>query len=164
MEKMITRPGFEPILEKIFMHFDSQILLKCLSSVCKYWKQVVQNSSFLMKQLKIAKMPEDKLMKWKELTVRIPHDVNLIHGLSRCIFWALNEHKTNGFLFPETAASAFGLMPLLKFMASYTDLDFSGEATNGSSPLHYAAQGGHLEVLKYLATLNKNIVAENKNK
>ena len=165
MEKIITKPGFEPILEKIFMHFDSQFLMKCLSSVCKYWNQVVQNPSFLMKQLKFGKMPEDKLKKWKELAIVLQNDDNLIHDFSRCMFWALNEYKANGFLYPETAASALGLVPLLQFIESCTKIDFSGEANNGSSALHYAAENGQLEVFKFLATfIEKNANIENKYK
>ena len=161
MEKVIRETGFEPILEKIFKHLDLVTLVSCLS-VCKYWNGVVQNPSLLLKQLKFAKMPEDKFNKWKELAVNILDDVNLTHGLSRCIFWALNEHKSNGFLFPETAASALGLISLLKFIASYTEIDFSGEANNGSSSLHYAAQNGHLDTLKFLATLSKDLISGNK--
>ena len=162
MEKIINATGFEPLLENIFKHLDFATLGPCLT-VCRYWNQVVKNPTFLLKQLKFAKMPEDKLKKWKELAIRIPDDVNLTHSLSRCIFWALNHHKINGFLFPETAASALGLVPVLKFIASYTEIDFSGEATNGSSPLHYAADYGHLDALKFHATLIENIgTIENK--
>ena len=42
MEKIITKPGLEPILEKIFKHLDLSTLSTCLS-VTKYWNKVVQN-------------------------------------------------------------------------------------------------------------------------
>ena len=161
MEKLIQQTGFEPILEKIFKHLDSATLMSCLS-VCKYWNQVVQNPSFLLMWSKLAKMPENILSKWKDLAIKLQDKVDLTYDFSKCLLWISNIHENNGFLFPETVASALGLVSLLKFIASYTNIDFSGEADNGSSPLHYAAEKGHVEALKFLGTLTKNVVTENK--
>ena len=127
---MITTPGYEPILEKIFRHFDPQILLKCLSSVCKYWNQVVQNPYFLLMQLKLAKIPEDILKKWKELAHSLQEDVNLTHSLSRCFFWALAACKNIGYVSPDCLTTKYELYFTLPqksercFMSSCFDVDF----------------------------------------
>ena len=114
MEKIITKNGFEPILEKIFKHSDSATLMSCLS-VCKYWNKVVQNPSFLLICLKLAKIPEDIFQKWKELAIMLQHKIVLSNHFSRCLLWTLKKCKDIGFISPETAASALGLVPLLEF-------------------------------------------------
>ena len=156
MEKLIQETGFEPILENIFKHLDSATLMSCLS-VCKYWNQVVQNPSFLLMWSKLAKMPENILQQWKKLAMKLQDKVDLTYDFSKCLLWVTKVHAENGFLFPETAASALGLVRLLEFITSYTYIDFSGEANNGSTPLHYAAQFGQLEALKFLASKTKTL-------
>ena len=126
MEKIITEPGLEHILEKIFTHLESATLFPCLF-VCKYWNQIVQNPPFLLKQLRLAKMPEDIFQKWKQLTFKIQDNTKLTQQLSRCLLWALTQSKTHGFLSPETVASGLGLVPLLEFITTFTDIDFCGE-------------------------------------
>ena len=75
MEKIIKETGLEPILEKIFKHLDSTMLLTCLS-VCKYWNQAVQNPSLLM-WLKLAKMPVKIL---KQVEYESARSMNICFG------------------------------------------------------------------------------------
>ena len=160
MEKVIKETGFEPILEKIFKPLDSSTLLMC-QSVCKYWNQVVQNPSFLLKQLELAKMPIEIHRKWKELTTSLQDQIALLGDLSKCLLWAL-EFTKDGFFSPETAASSLGFVPLLKFISNNAKINFSGDGPNKSTPLHCAALYGHLEALKFLAKLTENLTIENK--
>ena len=161
MEKIITEPGLEHILENIFTHLESTTLFPCLL-VCKYWNQIVQNPPFLLKQLRFAKMPEEIFQKWKELAFKIQDNTKLTHQLSRCLLWALKELKTHGFFSPETVASALGLVPLLEFITTFTEINFYGEGNNNSTPLHFAAENGHLDAFKFLSKFTENLIMENK--
>ena len=163
MEKIIKETGLEPILEKIFKHSDSATLTSCLS-VCKYWNKVVQNPSFLLMCLKLAKIPEDILQKWKELAIMLQDQIVFNNDLSRCLLWTLKKCKDMAFFSPETAASALSLVPLLEFISNNAKIDFSGEGPYKSTPLHFAAYYGHLEAVKFLAKLTENLAIENKNR
>ena len=163
MEKIITEPGLEHILEKIFTHLETATLFPCLS-VCKYWNQVVQNPQFLLEQLRFAKMPKEIYQKWKKLALEIQDDTKLTQQFSRCLLWALKHSKIHGFLSPETVASALGLVPLLEFITTFTEINFCGEGNNNSTPLHSAAEYGHLDALKFLAKWTNNLIVENKSK
>ena len=160
MEKIIARPGLEPVLEKIFKHVASSTLKKCLL-VCKYWNQVVQNPYFLLIRLRLTKMPEDILKKWKELAHSLQEDVNLTQSLSKCFFWALAACKNIGFVSPETPASALGLVPLLEFITKHAKIEFIGEVNNKATLLHFAAGCGQLEALKFLSKLTENLAMRN---
>ena len=156
MEKMITKPGLEPILEKIFKYLDSSNVFICLS-VCKYWNQVVKSPTFLLKQLKLAKMPEDLLQKWKQLAIKLQENVELNQDFSQCLLWALKTIKSCGFFTPESAASALGLLPLLKFVASYRPISYMNKYYDRWFPnltvIHLSSKNGHHETLTYLLKL-----------
>ena len=154
---MITKPGLEPILEKIFKYLDSSNLFICLS-VCKYWNQVVKNPTFLLKQLKSTKMSVDLLQKWKQLAIKLQENVELNQDFSQCLLWALKTIKSCGFFTPESAAAAaLGLLPLLNFVASYRPISYINKYYDRFLPnltvIHLASIYGQHETLTYLLKL-----------
>ena len=151
--------GFEPILEKIFKVSDPTTLLTCLS-VSKYWNKVVLNPTFWLTQLKLAKMPQELLQKWKELSNKLNDNVDLSQILAKCMIGVLKTHLV--FCSPEMAASALGLVPILKFMATYTKIDFRKVDTNANSKenysgIHWGVRSGKVEILKYLRELGYDL-------
>ena len=91
MEKILEEPGFEPILEKIFKLSDLATLMSCFL-VNKHWNKVVRNHLFWLNQLKLAKMPDEILQKWKELATRVQDNVELSKMVTKsgwsCYSWS----------------------------------------------------------------------------
>ena len=152
MEKILERPGFEPILEKIFKLLNQDTLLSCLL-VNKYWNNVVQNPTFWLNQLKWAKMPEEILQKWKKLSNKLQDNIDLSQILTKCTIGFLEKHQDLGFLSPEMAATALGFVPILEFMATYTKINFckvEKRSKHNLSGIQHAICSGKVEMVKYL--------------
>ena len=161
MERIMKESGFEPILEKILKFSDTDTLLSCFS-VNKYWNKVVQNPRLWFAKFKSAKMPEEILQKWKELVNTLQANIKLSKTLTKCMVKVLINHKTHGFCSPEIAASKYGLVPILRFMATYTEIDFRKVETNANSKnnysgIHWGVGSGKVEILKYLHELGYDL-------
>ena len=166
MDKILKNPGLEPILEKIFEYSDLETLGSC-RLVSKYWNQVVQNPSFWFNFLKWGNPPEEILQEWKELALKLKDNVQLSQNLWKCLLWNIKFSADDGFLSPEFAASAMGFVPLLKFMATYTKIDFSRKGNNGGNPenkktpIHYGVRSGKVEIMKYFYDLGYDLNISN---
>ena len=161
MEKILERPGFEPILEKIFKLLNQDTLLSCLL-VNKYWNNVVQNPTFWLTQLKLAKMPEEILQKWKELANKVQDNDQLSKMVSKCMIRVLKSNEKYGFPSPVMAASKHGLVPILKFMATYTKMDFQKVENDKNSKkdlsgIYWGVYSGKVEIVKYFHQLGYNL-------
>ena len=159
MERIMRKSGFEPILEKIFKLSDTATLISCLS-VNKYWNEFLRSPLFWLAQLKMAKMPEEILQKWKELANSIQDNVVLSKMFSKCIIWVLKSHQDYGFLSPEMAASALGLVPILEFMANYKIINFCKVEKNSKKDMTGIEHGlwsGKIEIMKYFHELGYDL-------
>ena len=162
MEKILNNSGLQPILEKVLRHTDLATLLS-YRLVSKYWKQIVQNPSFWLTQLKLAKIPEEILQKWKELALKVQDNVKLSHCLWICLVWNIKFKEDYGFLAPEFAASAQGLVSLLKFMVTYTEINFISEVCTkkGSNkiitPIYCGVISGKVQIIKYFHDLGYDL-------
>ena len=159
MEKVLEKPGFEPILEKIFKLSDAPTLMSCLF-VNKYWNNVVQNPTFWLNKLKWAKMPEEILQKWKELSNKLQDNIDLSQILTKCMIGFFEKRQDLGFLSPEMAATALGFVPILEFMATYTKIDFckvEKSSKHNLSGIQHAIWSGKVEMVKYLHDLGYDL-------
>ena len=160
MERIMKESGFEPILEKIFKFSDTDTLLSCFS-VNKYWNKVVQNPRLWFAKFKSAKMPEEILQKWNELVMKLQANVKLSQTLTRCMVRVVKNYEYHGFCSPEIAASKYGLVPILRFMATYTKIDFKKVETIANSVeksgIHWGVWSGKVEILKYFLELGYDL-------
>ena len=161
MERIMKESGFEPILEKIFKLSNQETLLSC-SSVNKYWNKVLQNPTFWLAQLKLAKMPEEILQKYKELANKIQDNDELSKMVSQCMVRVLKSNEKYGFPSPVMAASKHGLVPILKFMATYTKINFRKVEYDKNSKtnltgIHQGVYSGKVEIMEYFHELGYNL-------
>ena len=57
-------------------------------------------------------------------------------------------------------ASKFGYLNIVKYLVEMKNADVDNTGYNNSTPLHYACQEGHLEIVKYLYSRGANLEAK----
>ena len=151
MENLTQNPGFQHLLEHIFVLLDHEDLLSC-RIVGSYWKKIIDNPRFWIRKF-VPKFGDKKFYAtWKQL-IHITENSLLEKNLVLCII-KMSKISTDFMNYPIHMASAAGDLDLVRLILSYTNSPNS--PSNGWTPLHYAARFGHIEIVKTLMAITES--------
>ena len=98
--------------------------------------------------------------KWTELIEKIENGSPLEQEVTKCLMkkysrYSLWHKSEQGGMTPMHIAAAYGLIDVVKFIASY-NINPNAPKINGWTPVHAAAQHGHIEIVKVLTSIVEN--------
>ena len=131
---MVKNPGLSHISENIFLYLDRQSTLSC-QLVSQSWKAIVDQPHFWIKKCDQNGQPEDLHNAWIDLVKRIPNgSIQLEEDLNFCL---LKWHK---------------------ILTNPCCCRMTEEEVDGISPVHIASRFGHIEIVKFMASITPYLI------
>ena len=159
MESLLQNPAFDQISEKILacLHHNDLLSFRATNSSAK---MILQTPRFWLKLcIQKASLSENLQKGWTELIQSVEEkDFSLQENVTKALMKL--HHRTIIKQLPLFVVSAIGDLSLTKFIIENVDSEVtrnSSEKTDvGGTPIHNAAYGGHLDVMKLLIAKTHN--------
>ena len=140
MEPLFNNPGYQPIIENIFLTLDHQSILQC-RLVNQSWKKHVDKPIFWLKKCAQKKSENQDL--WTRI-IHAPKDEledenYLENNIAQCLM-KMNNLDQCAFQYPLHMACKMGDAKLAQFILENVNSPMYDE--HGRTPIHLAAQNG----------------------
>ena len=158
MEQFFANPGFAHIADEIISHLDHKTLL-AFGQVCTSFKKFVDNPKIWLRRCKRVLMSDKDEAKWRKLIEFLNNTdgASFDKILNQVRLYLTNMSKSfYNVQSPIHCSARMGDLDLLKLALEIKKVETSdqywqdGDLSHNETPMHVAAQYGHLEVFKYL--------------